>query len=162
MKWRIYLFPFVMIIILYGNSLRGAHVRWNLYYSTWLRHLIRPKAVPTRIFLSEKTYFLHACATCSELPSYISIMPFSIKSRKFKVCVTLTKTITLWYTFLHSFAPLRFPFHSLILFVFWYSRSGEGILKLCHNGANNLYSSTIPFIYFYIVRLYHCLYEWSP
>ena len=32
-------------------------------------------------FLSEQTFFLHACTTCSELPSNISTMAEGVKSR---------------------------------------------------------------------------------
>ena len=42
----------------------GEHVRSNLCYLIYLRHLIKPK----------RPFFLHACATCSELPSDISNM----------------------------------------------------------------------------------------
>ena len=56
--------------ILNGNSEIGAHVRSSLCYLIGLRLVIRPKAVTNRFFLSSnRTIFLHACATCSELPS---------------------------------------------------------------------------------------------
>ena len=48
------------------------HVRSNLCYLIWLRHLLR--TVTNRIFSPNKLIFLHACATCSELPSNISTM----------------------------------------------------------------------------------------
>ena len=58
-----------MVLLLYGNSLRGAHVWHNIYYSTSSRHLITSRAVTNRVFWTEKTHFPQACATCNELPS---------------------------------------------------------------------------------------------
>ena len=52
----------------------GAHVRSNLSYMTCVRLLISSRAGTIRIFISEKTYFLHACETCYELPSNTSTM----------------------------------------------------------------------------------------
>ena len=60
-----------MVLILDGNSLRGAHVRRNICYSTCSRLFITSRAVTNRVFL---TILLHACATCNELPSNISTM----------------------------------------------------------------------------------------
>ena len=64
-----------MVLILYGNSLRGAHVRRNICYLTCTRHLITSRAV-SQIgdFYPKRPIFLHACATCNELPSNISNM----------------------------------------------------------------------------------------
>ena len=39
-----------MVLILDGNLDKGAHVSNNLCYLTWLRHLIRPRAVTIQIF----------------------------------------------------------------------------------------------------------------
>ena len=61
-----------MILIFDGKSEIGAQVERNLSYWTCLRHLFRSSAVTNRVFLSEKTYFFHACAAFSELPSDIS------------------------------------------------------------------------------------------
>ena len=36
------------------------------------------RVVKPIFFSSEKSYFFHTCATCSELPSYISTMNFSL------------------------------------------------------------------------------------
>ena len=47
----------IMVLILDGNSLRGAHVRRNICYSTCSRHLITSRAVTNRVFLPEKTHF---------------------------------------------------------------------------------------------------------
>ena len=62
-----------MVLILHGNSmgnsLKGAHVRRNICYSTCSRHLIT-----SRSFYPKRDIFLHACATCNELPSNISTM----------------------------------------------------------------------------------------
>ena len=64
-----------MVLILDGNLDKGAHVSNNLCYLTWLRHLIRPRAVTNRIFFCRKIpVFIHSCATCFELPSNLSTM----------------------------------------------------------------------------------------
>ena len=64
-----------MVHILEGDSEIGAHVRSKLGFRICLRHLIRSRLVTNRIFFSAKRpIFLHACATCSELPSKVSIM----------------------------------------------------------------------------------------
>ena len=55
-----------MELILDGNSEIGAHVRSNLCYLIFLRHLLRSRTVT---IVSEKTTFLYAGATCFELPS---------------------------------------------------------------------------------------------
>ena len=46
-----------MVLILDGNSLKGAHVRRNISYSTCSRHLITSRAVTIRVFLPEMTHF---------------------------------------------------------------------------------------------------------
>ena len=46
-----------MVLILDGNSLRGAHVRRNIFHSICSRHLITSRAVTNRVFLPEKTHF---------------------------------------------------------------------------------------------------------
>ena len=56
-----------MVLIIDGNSKIGAHVRNHLCYLTCLRHLITTKTVSNRTF----SFFLLACATCSELSSII-------------------------------------------------------------------------------------------
>ena len=65
-----------MVLICDGNSEIGAHVESNLCYLICLRHLIRSKAVTNRIYFSPETlfFFLHGCAICSKLSSYISTM----------------------------------------------------------------------------------------
>ena len=62
-----YLSPPAMVFIFDGNSEIGAKERSNLYHLIGLRHLIKD-------FFPEIPIFLHACATCSELPSDISTM----------------------------------------------------------------------------------------
>ena len=52
----------IKVLILYGNSEIGAHIGCNMFYLIWLRHLYISGAA-TRIFVSEKTYFFHACVT---------------------------------------------------------------------------------------------------
>ena len=65
----LYTFAYIhMVLILDGNSLRGAHVRRNICYSTCSRQLITSRAVTNRLFLPEKTHF----PSCIELPSNIS------------------------------------------------------------------------------------------
>ena len=54
----------------------------NLCYLTNVRLLISSRAGINGIFLSEKTFFLHACATCYELLSNVSIMPFDFSKSK--------------------------------------------------------------------------------
>ena len=65
-------------LILDGNLEIGAHVRSYLCYLSGLRHLFRWKAVNNRFFSPKTLIFLHACATCSELPSSIITMSESM------------------------------------------------------------------------------------
>ena len=60
-----------MVLILDGNSEIGAQVRSHLCY---LIRLMRSREVTNREFYPKWLFFVHACATCSELPSNISIM----------------------------------------------------------------------------------------
>ena len=46
-----------MVLIIDGNSEKGAHVRSNLSYLICLRHLNRPRAVTNRIFSLRKDIF---------------------------------------------------------------------------------------------------------
>ena len=56
----------IMVLILDGNSEIGAQVRSNLCVLTCLRHVIRSRAAPNRIFsLSEKNYFPLYVRICS-------------------------------------------------------------------------------------------------
>ena len=71
-----------MVLILDGNSLRGAHITRNISYSTCSRHLISSRAVTNRVFYPKRPNFLHACATCIELPSNISIIGFFLHPEK--------------------------------------------------------------------------------
>ena len=66
--------PQDMVLILDGNSEKGAHVRSHLCYLICLMHLFRSITVINQMFFSEKPIFHHACATCSELPSTIGTM----------------------------------------------------------------------------------------
>ena len=66
-----------MALKLIGNSEVGAHIRSNLWYLICLRHWIESSHISYFIFNSEKTFLLHACATCSELPYNISNMKYS-------------------------------------------------------------------------------------
>ena len=61
------------MLILDGNLETVADVKSNLCYLICLRHLIGSSAVLNRgfFFSEKKTIFLHACATCSEIPSNI-------------------------------------------------------------------------------------------
>ena len=58
----------IMVPLLDGKSEIGAHVRRDLCNSICLRHFIRSRVVIMGIFL-KSTIILHACATCSKLPS---------------------------------------------------------------------------------------------
>ena len=62
-----------MVLIFDGNSDIGSHVRSNFCYLICIMHFVRSSAVTNRI-LQKIPIFLHACATCSELPSNISVM----------------------------------------------------------------------------------------
>ena len=88
LKMLICVFTF-MVLILDGNSETGAYVRSNLCYLSCLSHLIRSRAIENDFFPS-KTYFLQACAKCSELPSNISAK--SAKSAKTTKSVKSTKS----------------------------------------------------------------------
>ena len=59
-----------MVLILDGNSEIGAQVGNNICNLICLRHLFISRTVTNQIFFSRTDYFfLHACATCFELPS---------------------------------------------------------------------------------------------
>ena len=58
----------IMVLILDGSSEHGAHI-WSKS-DIWIC-LMHQSSSP---FFLEKTYFFHTCATCLELPSYISTM----------------------------------------------------------------------------------------
>ena len=59
-----------MVLILYGNSDIGAHVRSKVCCWICLRHMVRSKAVTNLIFLpAKKTIFLHTYTTYSKSPS---------------------------------------------------------------------------------------------
>ena len=64
-----------VILMLDGDSEIVAHVKRNICYSICLRHLSRSRAVKIIFFICP--IFLHACATCGELPSYVSTMVVS-------------------------------------------------------------------------------------
>ena len=59
-----------------GNSEIGAQVRSNLYYLICLRRLNSSGQSQIGFFSLKRPIFLHACTTCSELPSNISTMIF--------------------------------------------------------------------------------------
>ena len=60
----------IMVLIHDGNSEIGAHERSHFCCLISLKHLITSRVVTN----PKSAIFLHACATCSELPSYTSIM----------------------------------------------------------------------------------------
>ena len=63
------------VLILDGNSEKGAHARSNICHLICLRHSIRSSAVTKSFFFkSENNFFLYAL--CSELPSNISTMRY--------------------------------------------------------------------------------------
>ena len=66
-----------LVLTLEGNSETCAHVRSNLRYLFYLRHLIRSSAVKkTLLSISEKKYFPLCLLRCSELSSNICTMIF--------------------------------------------------------------------------------------
>ena len=74
-----------MELISDGNLEIVAHAMSNLCYLISLMHLIRSRTVTNRISFSEKSDFPY-CATCSELPSYISTKgPVSLQ------CINMTR-----------------------------------------------------------------------
>ena len=80
-----------IVLISVGNSGIGAQLR---IYFICFRHLIRSRIVTDRIYPPKRPYFLHACATFSELPSYISTMILaSNPSEKWVVYVSLKPEI---------------------------------------------------------------------
>ena len=60
-----------MVLILDGNSLIGAHVVIRPVQGIWLHR----EQSQIRYFYPKRHIFLHACATCNELPSNKSTMP---------------------------------------------------------------------------------------
>ena len=82
----IYFAARLMVCILDGISKLGAHVRSNLCHLTCIRLLISSRVSTNRVYLPEKTYFHHLCATFNELPSHISTMVHSTL-----VCVNTAK-----------------------------------------------------------------------
>ena len=62
-------FFLTMVVISEGNLEIDAHC--SLIF---IRHFIRSRAVTNRIFSRKRPVFLHACATCSKLPTNISTM----------------------------------------------------------------------------------------
>ena len=69
-KWMIWLVSapeqsgseYIMVVALDGNSDMGAHVRSNFCnFLTYLRHLIRSRAVTNLIFFSQKINFFPSC-----------------------------------------------------------------------------------------------------
>ena len=72
-----------MVLIIDGNAEIGAQVGSNLCYLICLKHLIISRAVTNRIFSPKRTIFLHACPTCSELPSYIGSVLQSMFTLKY-------------------------------------------------------------------------------
>ena len=62
----------ILVLILDGNSETGANVGSNLCCFICVRHLIRSRAVQVGFFSQKNPIILHACTTCSRLPSNIS------------------------------------------------------------------------------------------
>ena len=52
----------------------GGQVRMIFCYFIWIRHSIRSRIVTNWIFSPKIPITIHACATCSDLPSNISSM----------------------------------------------------------------------------------------
>ena len=66
-------------MVLDGYLEIGAHVRNNLCYLIFVRHLNNSRAVTNLIFSPKILVFLYACVTCSELPSTIGTMIHSFR-----------------------------------------------------------------------------------
>ena len=62
-----------MVLVLEGNTEIGAHIRSNLCFLMFKAFDVI-KGSDKSYFFTMKALSLHACATCSELPSNISIM----------------------------------------------------------------------------------------
>ena len=58
---------YFMVLILNGNIEEGAHVRINICYLICLSHLIRSRAVISRVFFSE---FFFYCMRAQHVLSY--------------------------------------------------------------------------------------------
>ena len=67
-----------MVHISDGNSSMGGHVKSNYYYLICLKHLIWSRTVTNPVLFKEIPIFLYVYATCSELPSNMSTMPFTL------------------------------------------------------------------------------------
>ena len=63
-----------MVLVLDGISQKGAHVRSNLCYLTCLRLLIKREPAQIGYFSPKRPFFDHACATCTELPSNVTML----------------------------------------------------------------------------------------
>ena len=63
-----------MVLIIDGSSAQGAQIWRNWYISICWRHLVISKKSSNPIFFRKRPILFPTCATCSELPSYISTM----------------------------------------------------------------------------------------
>ena len=70
---------YLMVLILDGNSEIGTHVRRNLWYFIYLGYWEQSQIGFS--FSIIEVYFLHTCATCSDLPSNVSTMRYLYKHR---------------------------------------------------------------------------------
>ena len=68
---------FTMVLILDGNLEIGAHVRSNLCYLNFLRHLLRVIAVTNIILFTKNTYFPSCVRNMFCLPSNSDTMYFT-------------------------------------------------------------------------------------
>ena len=68
------LFGYFMVLTLDGSSEHGANIWSKSGIAICWRHLVTSYESSNPIFFLEKTYFLHKCATSSELPSNVSTM----------------------------------------------------------------------------------------
>ena len=69
---------YIIVLILDVNSEMGAHVRSKIGKLPRLKPFFQNKSSRNLNVMSEKSIFLHKCATCSELPSYIRTMLYTV------------------------------------------------------------------------------------
>ena len=82
-----------MLLILDGSSEHGAHIWSNSGISICWRHFVTSKESSN--FFLKRPFLLYMCATCSELPFYISTMNCSIFCKKL-ANLTELKCANLW------------------------------------------------------------------
>ena len=89
-----------------GSSEIDAHIRSNLCYLIWLRHLMRSRAVTNRFFFSPRIpFFLQMCATCSKIPSTMNTSLFTVfKDTSLHLCLN---NFVSRFPYFQFFSPIR-------------------------------------------------------